>query len=78
MGKPPLCGQSAGRMIDAMAGRAVRVVLELEPDEESITGRLQLGNGSTRDFAGWLGLINALQGLMPAATGPNPLDAEQP
>jgi len=42
-----------------------RIVLELEPDQESLTGRVYRDGQPARQFTGWLGLIAALQALLP-------------
>ncbi|MBV8987684.1 MAG: hypothetical protein JO372_03890 [Solirubrobacterales bacterium] len=42
----------------------IRLVLEIEPVEDSLIGRISSGEGESRPFAGWLGLFNALEALI--------------
>jgi hypothetical protein len=39
----------------------IRLVLEIEPIEDSMTGRLSTSDGDSLEFAGWLGLLNTLE-----------------
>lgn len=59
-----------------MNNSAIRILLELEAEEDSLTGRvLRLEPGdsgwacvadrATHQFSGWLGLLNALEELVP-------------
>jgi hypothetical protein len=66
-----LCCWALAGIIDAMAGRAIRILLEVELDSDSsMTGRASSCEGTTKDFAGWLGLVNALQALLPESEPP--------
>jgi hypothetical protein len=42
----------------------IRLLLEIEAVEDSMTGRISTSEGEHREFAGWLGLLNALEGLI--------------
>jgi hypothetical protein len=49
----------AGRVDD----RTVVIGLELHLSGDSLTGRATGGTGEVRDFAGWLGLVAAIDAL---------------
>ena len=40
------------------------VTLEIRPEGESFTGRATVDGGAAADFAGWLGLVAALDALL--------------
>lgn len=42
----------------------IRLLLEIEPAEDSMTGRISTTEGESRGFVGWLGLVNTLQALI--------------
>jgi hypothetical protein len=42
-----------------------RLTLELDSQAEPISGRIQLEGGPVRDFSGWMGLLSALEELIP-------------
>jgi len=45
--------------------QTVVIRLELHLDDESLSGRASDGTGAARDFVGWLGLVAAIDGLLP-------------
>jgi hypothetical protein len=50
-------------------GETVTIRLELRVAGESLAGRAVDGAGHARDFSGWLGLVAAIDALVPAAKG---------
>jgi len=69
----PLARRVAGRLGAAVDDR--RLILELDPGSEPITGRLRDGSGVERPFAGYVELISALEELRratPPAAAPEP------
>jgi hypothetical protein len=48
-----------------MDGTTITVTLELRVEGDSLTGRASDGAGSVRSFAGWLGLVAAIDALVP-------------
>jgi len=48
-------------------GEAVTITLELRVAGDSLAGRAVDGAGHARDFSGWLGLVAAIDALVPAA-----------
>lgn len=46
----------------------VRIELEVQVVDESLIGLARSTDGTTREFAGWLGLLNVLEGLIPDAS----------
>ncbi len=46
---------------------AIRILLEVDVADESLTGRASAGDGAVRTFTGWLGLVSALDALLPAS-----------
>lgn len=67
-----MTGEPAGAMLAPMGSPTRRIVLEIDPGSDPISGGLDDGY-STRRFSGWLELASALQaalGLAPGASGP--------
>lgn len=58
-----------------MTADPIRIELEVEVVNESLIGLARATDGTTRDFAGWLGLLSVLQTLLPASTGSDDQDA---
>jgi len=65
-----------------MGSEAIWILLELEADEDSLTGRMQqvephdagcapVAGHMTHEFSGWLGLLNALQTAVPRSPPPD-------
>lgn len=54
-----------------MTGEPIRIVLEVEVVNESLSGLATATDGTTRDFAGWLGLLSVLQALLPGPDRPD-------
>jgi hypothetical protein len=47
-----------------MAVSASRISIELRPDAEVLSGRLEIEGDSDREFIGWLGLLSALDAVL--------------
>jgi hypothetical protein len=50
----------------AVAPRTAVIRLELHLADDSMTGRASDGTGAAREFVGWLGLVAAIDALLPA------------
>ena len=50
-------------IIGRVAGDAIQVVLEIEAQEESASGRASVAGRTMREFSGWLGLLTVLEAL---------------
>jgi hypothetical protein len=46
--------------IEAVTVPTLTVTLELELDGETLTGKATDGNGTVREFTGWVGLLGAI------------------
>jgi hypothetical protein len=44
--------------------QTVVIRLELDLADDSLTGRASDGTGAAREFAGWLGLVSAIDALL--------------
>jgi len=44
--------------------KRVEISLELQIEEGTLSGRATDGDGATRAFAGWLGLVDAIDALV--------------
>lgn len=53
-----------------MDNEHISVSLELDVSGESLTGRARHGTGEARSFAGWLGLLGAIDALLAEKDGP--------
>jgi hypothetical protein len=58
------------RILRNVESNPITASLELDASADAPTGRLSAGNGFTRDFAGWLGLVAAIDALVHQATHP--------
>jgi hypothetical protein len=58
-----LCAPDCPPIIQRMA-TPIRLLLEIEPVEDSLLGRVSTSEGDSREFAGWLGLLNTLEALI--------------
>jgi hypothetical protein len=66
-----------------MAEGTIRILCELQVVDDSLTGRVQRLDGEAREFTGWLGLLGALQALLPGtdidhAADSKPVRASEP
>jgi hypothetical protein len=59
-----------------MGTDTIRFVLEIDAVDDSLTGRVVTSSGEAHQFTGWLGLLGALEALMPVAQ-PDP-DRDRP
>lgn len=50
-----------------MTEDAIRILLEVDVADESLTGRASTSDGTTRTFSGWLGLLGALDAMLPTS-----------
>ena len=48
-----------------MTGETVVIRLELHPSDDSLRGRASDASGAARDFVGWVGLVAAIDALVP-------------
>ena len=53
-----------------MKGTAITISLELRLSEGSLHGQVADSSGSTTDFLGWVGLIAAIDALLPDDQAP--------
>ena len=53
-----------------MTSRAVTITLDLRLAGEELDGRASDGNGDSRPFSGWLGLLVAIDAMLAAAPEP--------
>ena len=53
-----------------------RILLEVHTIGDSLSGRASTPDGQIREFTGWLGLMAALQTLLPG-TDSNPLSEDK-
>jgi hypothetical protein len=60
-----MCRAPASSRIRAVDRQTVVIRLELHLDDESLTGRASDGSGTAREFVGWLGLVAAIDALVP-------------
>jgi hypothetical protein len=47
-----------------MQSTTAAISLELSVDGDSLSGSASDGNGSHREFSGWLGLVSAIEALI--------------
>ena len=52
-------------MLLAMESTRVHISLELDLEGDTLSGQASDGAGSERDFLGWLGLVAAIDALLP-------------
>ena len=53
-------------LVEAVTADVVRIELEVRVVEESLIGVARVADGTTREFAGWLGLMTMLDAMLPA------------
>jgi hypothetical protein len=53
-----------------MDGDATTISLELRLSAGSLSGRAENGDGGEREFSGWLGLLAAVDALLPPEPEP--------
>jgi hypothetical protein len=49
--------------------KSTQITLDLEVDDDFLSGRIRDGSGAGRAFSGWLGLMAAIDELLAAAGG---------
>jgi len=55
-------------MLAGMESNTTSISLELRLVDGSLTGRARCGAGRRRDFVGWLGLMAAIDALLPGGS----------
>jgi hypothetical protein len=65
-----MCGPLDWSRIGAVDRQTIVIRLELHPDDESLSGRASDTSGVTREFVGWMGLVAAIDALVPASIKP--------
>ena len=60
-----------------MQTRPVAIQLQVHLDGDSPTGRARSDDGE-REFAGWIGLVAAIEHLLTAPPPPSPTDGRRP
>jgi hypothetical protein len=64
-----MCRAPASSSIAATVDHPRVVIrLELHPTEDSLSGRASDGSGTAREFVGWMGLVAAIDALLPASS----------
>jgi hypothetical protein len=53
-----------------MDGTTTTISLELQLDHDWLGGRASNGAGESREFSGWLGLLAAIDALLPDGQAP--------
>jgi hypothetical protein len=53
-----------------VTGETVVIRLELRPVEGSVSGRASDASGTEREFVGWMGLVAAIDALVPESSPP--------
>jgi hypothetical protein len=62
-----MCGAPSCSTIRLVARETVVIRLELHLDDESLTGRASDGTGTAKEFVGWIGLVGAIDALVPGS-----------
>jgi hypothetical protein len=65
-----MCGPLDWSRIGAVDRQTIVIRLELHPDDESLSRRASDTSGVTREFVGWMGLVTAIDALVPASIKP--------
>jgi hypothetical protein len=63
-----MCRAPGRWKIDAVDRQTVVIRLELHLDDDSLTGRASAGTGAAREFVGWMGLVSAIDALIPGSS----------
>ena len=62
-----------------MTSETVVIRLELHPAEGSVSGRASDASGVAHEFVGWMGLVAAIDALVPGSSPPlETSDGEEP
>jgi hypothetical protein len=61
----------------AMNGNAIRISVELRMSGDCLTGRVSDGTGLDRPFSGWLGLLAAIDSLLPGQAADSNQEEQQ-
>lgn len=64
-----MAGGARGAKLTAMTTRHVTIGLDLDLEGDQLSGTATSGSGAQRAFAGWLGLIAALDALVADPSG---------
>ena len=68
MGLSSMCGGSGWPNLAAMDGTTTAISLEMHLAGDCLTGTATSAAGVERPFCGWLGLIAAIDALLPTPT----------
>jgi hypothetical protein len=60
-----MCRALSWSTIGTVDRQTVVIRLELHPDRDSLTGRASDASGAVREFVGWMGLVAAIDALVP-------------
>jgi hypothetical protein len=73
-----MCVGRAWRKLLCVNATTIEINLELELDEETVSGRATSADGETREFSGWIGLIGLVDSLLDGArVGSRPTEINQ-
>jgi hypothetical protein len=62
-----------------VTAQPVVIRLEVRPAEGSVSGRASDASGAAREFVGWMGLVAAIDALVPGSSPPVEVsDGEEP
>ena len=65
-----MAAAAGGSILSTMTTRAVTITLELRLAGDELDGRATDGDGTERDFSGWLGMLVTIDSLLNAAGDP--------
>jgi hypothetical protein len=66
------------RILAGMESQTTSISLELRLVGDSLSGRARCAAGRRRDFVGWLGLMAAIDALLPGTDQAEPAEAVNP
>jgi hypothetical protein len=68
-----MCGGAVTPILSGVETRStsITVTLEIELADGCLSGRVRNGSGPSREFSGWLGLVGAIDALLPATFAPS-------
>ena len=64
MGCPSMCGGLRETKVRAMNNEALTISLQLDMSGDTLNGHAVTGQGTTKSFSSWLGMIGALDLLV--------------
>jgi hypothetical protein len=68
-----MCGGARTPILSGVdsKNRSIRVTLQLELVDGTIKGTVHNGSGPGREFSGWLGMVGAIDAILPATFAPS-------